>query len=166
MNDAQFYIKAALYSQLLSAVVFIGVLVYIWSKYILPVVMAAQARSNEQIAEAERHRDEAHAAITTLRNEIESARRDANLIAERAETHAAHERDATLAEATAAGERQVRDAGGELERARDVARQHLREALVAGALRIARSEAPERLGASGERKLIDAGVGALEASHG
>jgi F0F1-type ATP synthase membrane subunit b/b' len=166
MKDAHLYLKIALYSQVVSAIVFMGVLVYIWVRWILPVVMAAQERSNKQIAEAERHRDEARAALTALHDEIESARRDAGLIGERAEVHARHEREATLAEATAAGERQIRDAQGELERARGVARQRLRDAMIAGALQIARTEAPERLGAAGERRLVDAMVGSLESSRG
>lgn len=166
MSDAQLYLKIALYSQVISAVVFIAVLVWMWFKWILPVIMAAQDRSNKQIAEAERHRDEARQALTALHTDIESARRDAGLISERAEVHAQHERDAVIAEATAAGERQVRDAGGELERARAVARQRLRDSLVAAALQIARSEAPERLGAAGERRLVDAVIGTLETSRG
>ncbi len=166
MSDAQLYLKLALYSQIVSAVVFMGVLVFIWMRWILPVVMAAQERSNKQIAEAERHRDEARAALTTLHEEIDSARRDAGLIVERAEVHGRHEREAALSEATAAGERQMRDAEGELDRARSVAEQRLRDAMIAGALQIARAEAPERLGAAGERRLVDAMVGSLETSRG
>ena len=166
MSDAQLYLKIALYSQVVSAIVFIAVLVYIWNRWILPVVMAAQERSNKQIAEAERHRDEARDALTTLRDEIESAQRDAGLIGERAEVHGQHEREAALAEATTAGERQMRDAAMELDRARAAGRQHLRDAMIAGALQIARTEAPERLGAAGERRLVDAAVGSLETSRG
>ena len=97
MSDAQLYVKIALYSQIVSAIVFIAVLIYMWLRWILPVVMSAQERSNKQIAEAERHRDEARDALTTLRGEIDGARRDAGLIVERAEVHARHEREATLA---------------------------------------------------------------------
>jgi F0F1-type ATP synthase membrane subunit b/b' len=166
MSDAQLYLKIALYSQVLSAIVFIAVLIWMWFKWILPVIMAAQERSNKQIAEAERHRDEAREALTALQSDIEGAQRDAGLISERADVHAQHERDATLAEVTAAGERQVRDAEGELARARAVARQRLRDSLVAHALQIARREAPERLGAAGERHLVDAVIGSLETSRG
>ena len=37
-----------------------------WFRWLLPVFMAAQERSNKQIAEAERHRDEVKAALETL----------------------------------------------------------------------------------------------------
>lgn len=166
MSDAHLYLKIALYSQVISAIVFIAVLVWMWVRWILPVVMSAQDRSNKQIAEAVRHRDEAHDALAALHGEIESARRDAGLIVERAEVHGQHERESALAEATAAGERQMREAAGELERAREAARHRLRDELVAGALRIARAEAPQRLGPAGERRLVDAVVGSLESSHG
>lgn len=166
MTDAQLYLRIALYSQVVSAAVFIGVLIWMWFKWILPVIMTAQERSNRQIAEAERHRDESRDALAALHTDIESAQRDAGLIAERASAHAQHEREATVAEATAAGERQLRDSRGELERAREVARRRLRDSLIAGALHVARSEAPARLGAAGERRLVDAVIGSLESSHG
>lgn len=166
MSETQFYVRLALYSQVVSAVVFIVVLVWMWFKWIVPVIMSAQARTNQQIAEAERHRDEAKVALTVLHEEMEGARRDAGLIVDRAQTHARHEREAALAEATAAGERHVREAQGELDRARAAARQRLRDDLVANALQIARDEAPARLGAAGERRLIDAAIGSIEASHG
>lgn len=166
MSDAQLYLRIALYSQIVSAIVFIAVLVWMWFRWIVPVVMSAQDRSNKQIAEAERHRDEARDALAALRDAIESARRDAGLIVERAELHGQHEREAALAEATAAGERQMREAQGEFERAREAARQRLRDDLVAGALQIARTEAPERLGPAGERRLLEAVVVSLESSHG
>ena len=63
MNDAQFYIKIAIWSQVVSSIIFLGVLAYMWFRWILPVVMAAQERSNRQIAEAERHRDEVKGAL-------------------------------------------------------------------------------------------------------
>ena len=72
MNDL--YISIAIWSQVISSVVFLAALVYMWSRWILPVVMTAQDRSNRQIAEAERHRDEAKAALQTLREDIEGAR--------------------------------------------------------------------------------------------
>ena len=70
MNDARLYLKIALFSQVISSVVFIGVLVFMWFRWILPVVMAAQKRSNRRIAEAERHRDEVKGALEALRDEI------------------------------------------------------------------------------------------------
>ncbi|MFY9711480.1 MAG: hypothetical protein WAK88_15045, partial [Candidatus Cybelea sp.] len=92
MSDSQLYIQIAVWSQAASSIVFIAVLVYMWTRFIEPVLMAAQERSNRQIAEAERHRDEVKGALTALHEEIRSAGRDAELIAQRAGLHAERER--------------------------------------------------------------------------
>ena len=63
MNGEQLYLQIAVWSQILSSVVFIAVLVFMWVRWIMPVVMAAQERSNRQIADAERHRDELKGAL-------------------------------------------------------------------------------------------------------
>ena len=90
MNSAQLYLNIAIWSQVISSIVFIAALVLMWVRFIMPVVLAAQERSNRQIADAERHRDEVKGALDVLRAEIESARHDAGLIEERAGVRAAH----------------------------------------------------------------------------
>jgi F0F1-type ATP synthase membrane subunit b/b' len=162
MNDLQFYIKIAIWSQVVSSVVFLGVLAYIWSRWILPVVMAAQARSNQQIAQAERHRDEAKAALQTLSEEIEGARRDAKLIEQRVSERTDHERETLLQETTEAGDRALAEAGRELERARAAASQRLRDDLLESALRLARQEAAQRVDAALDARLVDRFAGSLE----
>jgi F-type H+-transporting ATPase subunit delta len=123
MNEAQLYLNIAIWSQVLSSIVFIGVLVFVWYRWLLPLLMAAQDRSNRQIAEAERHRDEAKAALQTLREDIEGAHHDAKLIEQRVNDRSDHERQALLQETAEAGERALAEAGRELERARAAARQ-------------------------------------------
>lgn len=162
MNDPKLYIQIALWSQVVAAIVFIAVLVYMWFRWIQPVVMAAQERSNRQIAEAERHRDEVKGALETLRGEIETARHDAKLIEERAGARAQHEREAVLREATEAGERAIADAGRELERARAAARQRLRDELVENALRIAREDAARQIGPALDARFIERFAGSLK----
>jgi F0F1-type ATP synthase membrane subunit b/b' len=162
MSGGQLYIQIAVWSQVLSSVVFIGALVYMWFKWLLPVFLAAQERSNRQIAEAERHRDEVKAALEALNVEIESARHDAELIRQRANDHAEHERRATLAETKDAGERALQNAHQELDRARAAARRRLRAELLEGALRLARQDAARRVGAALDSRLIDRFVGSLE----
>jgi F0F1-type ATP synthase membrane subunit b/b' len=166
MSEAQLYIKIAVWSQVVSSIFFIAVLAFVWYRWMLPVLLAAQSRSNRQIAEAERHRDEVRGALTALREEIESARHDAGLIVARADVHARHEREAALKETTESGERTLHDAQGELGRARAAARQRLRDELVAGALKLARGDAVARVGPGIERRLIDGLVGSLERSGG
>jgi F0F1-type ATP synthase membrane subunit b/b' len=162
MSDSQLYLNIAIWSQVISSIVFIGALVFMWFRWLMPLFMAAQDRSNRQIAEAERHRDEAKAALETLREEIEGARHDAKLIEERVNERVDHERAALLQETTEAGERALAEAGRELEWARAAARQRLRDQLLEGALRLARQEATQRVDAALDARLVDSFAGSLE----
>jgi F0F1-type ATP synthase membrane subunit b/b' len=166
MSEAQLYFRIAVWSQVVSSVVFIAALVFMWFRWLLPVFLSAQVRSNEQIAEAERHRDEVKAALETLRAQIDSAHHDADLIVQRASEHAEHERLATLEECKDAGERALRDAGKEIDRARAAAQRRLRDDLVARALRVAREDAAERVGPGADQRLIEGFVGSLERVRG
>ena len=162
MSDAQLYLHIALWSQVISSIIFIGVLVFMWFRWIMPVVLAAQERSNRQIADAERHRDEVKGALETLRAEIETAHHDAQLIAERASSRAAHDRELLLKETTEAGERALGDAGRELERALAAARQRLRDEILARALDLANDEAKARVGPELDARFIESFAGSLE----
>ena len=162
MNDPQFYLRLALLSQVISSIVFIAVLLYMWFRWIVPVVMAAQERSNQQIAEAERHRDEVKGALETLRSEIDTAHHDAKLIEQRAGARAQHEREALVQEAREAGERAVADAALELDRARAAARARLRDDLLESALRIAREDARGRVGPATDARFVERLTGSLE----
>lgn len=164
MTPARLYFEIAVWSQVLSSIVFIGVLVFMWFKWLLPLFMAAQARSNRQIAEAERHRDDVKAALEALRAEIETANQDASLIVERAKARAEHERRAMLDEAAAAGERSLENAGRELERARASARRRLRDELFEKALSLARGDATQRVGRALDTRLISEVADSLEQS--
>ncbi len=162
MSDSQFYFEVAVWSQVVSSMVFIAVLVYIWKRFVMPVLLAAQERSNRVIAEAERHRDEVKGALTALHEAIESARRDAELIESRAGDHAEHERLTVLREAGEAGERAVAEAGRELDRARAAARQQLRDEILQRALALARDEASQRIGPGVDARFVDRFTLALE----
>jgi len=162
------YEQLAIWSQVISALLFMAAMVAIWIKWILPAVLAGQAAHNEQVAQAERHRDEAKAAVEALRREIDGARRDAELIRERATHQAELETEAAIAEARAAGERSLRNAAGELARARAEARERLRGELIEKALTSAQTEATSRMNAVTNTGLIDRLVATLEqgAHHG
>ena len=161
MNQTQLYLDIAIWSQAISSVVFIGALVYMWFRWLMPVFLAAQERSNRQIAEAERHRDEVKGALEALREEIGTARHDAELIEQRAADQAEHERQAALAEATDAGERALHNAQGELNRARVAAQARLRDELLEQALRLARDDAAKRINAAVSGRLIDRFIAGL-----
>lgn len=160
--NGDLYVQIAIWSQVASAIFFVAVMAYIWTRFLQPMVLAAQERSNAQILEAERHRDEAKEALDALRGEIESARRDAQLIRGRAEHHAERERDATLAAVREEGERSLRNAEGELARARDAARTRLRAEIAYGALAAARDEAQRRVDAAANARLIEHFLRTLE----
>jgi F-type H+-transporting ATPase subunit b len=166
VNASQLYLQIAIWSQVVSSIVFIAALVFVWSRWLLPVFLSAQERSNRQIAEAERHRDEVKAALATLRAEIETARHDAELILQRATEHAEHERESLLNENTDAGERALQNAAKEIDRARATAWQRLRDELVVRALRLAREDASRRVGPAVDERLIDTFVGSLERARG
>jgi F-type H+-transporting ATPase subunit b len=155
------YQAIAQWSQITSSLLFLGVLVWLWIRYIQPAVLAAQATQNARIAEAERHRDEAKAALDGLQREIEAAQRDALAIKERVTALMSGEREALLREAVEAGERALRDAQAELSRARAAAREQLRDELVEKALAAARTIALRRVDAGANRKLVDSFVGSL-----
>src|SRR5580692_5731504 len=110
MNQDSFYIQIAVWSQVVASALFLCVLAWLWFKFIQPAILAAQERYNKQIAEAERHRDEAKATLDLLQSDIDGAAQDAELIKQRAEAEAVREHDAIVAETRDAGERSLRNA--------------------------------------------------------
>ena len=159
---AQTYVQIALWSQVAASVLFIGVLGWLWRRYLQPAVMAAQERQNKQIAEAERHRDEAKATLDLLRTQMVGAEHDAEAIKQRANAQAKREYDAAVAEAKEAGERALTNAQGELQRARSSAREQLRREILDRALLQARQDAERRVDASTNARLVDDFLVSLE----
>jgi len=138
----------------------------LWVKYIQPAILAAQDRHNKQIAEAERHRDEAKAALDLLHGEIDGAGHDAHLIVERAGEQAERETVTTLQQAREAGERSLRNAGLEFDRAMTSATERLRDELAGKALDRARDLAAARIDAAENSALVDRFIGSLERTRG
>jgi F-type H+-transporting ATPase subunit b len=153
------YDLIAFWSQIAGFVFFVVFLIWATRQWITPAITAAQKASNERITQAERHRDEMKAALELLRHEIEGAQRDAQAIVAMAKERAEHERVAIVAEAHDGGERMLRNAEGELERARGAAREHLREELAAKALDIARVSASQRIDAAVNAQLLEEFLG-------
>lgn len=156
------YEAIAVYSQVVGAVFFAAAMIFIWVKFIQPAVTAAQEANNRLIAEAERHRDEAKAALDALQGEIAAAERDAKAIKTRAGALAQSEIQKAAAEAREMGERAVRNAQGELARSRAAARQRMREQMLESALEQARAEAARRISAPVDARLIESFVESLE----
>ncbi len=157
-----FYEALAFWSQIVSFFLFAGIFVWAWMKFFVPAIGAAQKASNERIAAAERHRDEMQAALAVLRQQIEGAKRDADALRDRAAELAKHETQKTLAEAASAGERAVRNAEGELARARAAAQTRFRDRLAERALELAKQQAQSRVDASTNAKLVGDFVASLD----
>lgn len=160
------YEAIAEWSQVVSALLFLGALIWLWFKFMQPAVLAAQAAQNARIAEAERHRDEANAALEGLRRDIDAAQHDAAAIVERVRSLMAAERDRALREARDAGERALDDAKGELNRARAAAAAQLRDEFIDKALAKARETAQRRVDAAAENTLLRSFVSTIEGSRG
>ena len=156
------YEAIAKWSQVVGSALFVAAVVWVWIKYIQPAVLRAQSAANAQIAEAERRRDAAKAALGTLQADIEVARSDAAGIKERVAAEAQAERDAALREARESGERAVRNAQKELERSRAAARAALRGEMIERALRLARERAAARVDDAFNAELAESFVKSLE----
>ena len=160
MNGA-FYAQLAIWSDILSAVIFLAVLVWLWVKYLTPASMASRDRKNAELLEAERKRDAAKAEVEAARRELEVAGSDAAAIRARAERDAIRARERIVSDAAVEGDRVVRNAEGELGRGRLAARERLRDELLARALEIAR-ESAKKLGAGPDRRLVGEVIDSLE----
>ncbi|HEV3089246.1 MAG TPA: ATP synthase F0 subunit B [Candidatus Elarobacter sp.] len=152
--DTNFFEQVALWSQVAGSVAFLVVLILMFRKYLIPAVVANQQARNAEIAEAEARRARTQAEAAKARADIESAERDALEIRSRVEALAKRTAAEILAEAKAEGERVVRNAEGELERARYAARDRLRIELIEKALAKAREEAPARVTDDLNEKLV------------
>ena len=152
----------AIWSRIISTVVFFAVLYWIFVTYLKPALNGAQAARNERIAGAERRREAALARAEVARRELASADADIIGIVGRAEEQARHERTKLLAEAEEIGKRLVHNAEGELERARYAARRQIQTELIEKALDKAQRDAEGKVDASFNAQLVDTFVGQLE----
>jgi F-type H+-transporting ATPase subunit b len=160
VTDA-FYDALATWSQVVGSIAFIIVLVWLFVRFVVPAVAASQERKNAELAEAERRRDAAGEAVEAARREVETASGEAAAILQRVDGDVVRERELILREARAEGERVMRNAEGELGRARMAARDRVRAELVAQALRIAR-EAAAGVGSADNDRIVAGIVNQIE----
>jgi F-type H+-transporting ATPase subunit b len=160
VTDA-FYDALATWSQVVGSIAFIIVLVWLFVRFVVPAVAASQERKNAELAEAERRRDAAGETVEAARREVETASGEATAILQRVDGDVVRERELILREARDDGERVVRNADGELGRARMAARDRLRTELVAQALRIAR-EAAAGVGSADNDRIVAGIVNQIE----
>ena len=160
-SGTAFFEQVALWSEVAGAAAFLLVVIVMFRKFLVPAVVANQQARNAELAEAESRRARMQAEAANARAEVEMAERDAVEIRSRIATIAAHDRDRQLAEAKADGERVVRNAEGELERARFAARDRLRVEFIEKALAKARADAPARVDDATNQKLVETTVADL-----
>jgi len=159
------YEKIALWSQVVSSVLFAVIVLRLFTTYLLPAIARAQARKNREIEQAERERDEARADVRRAEAEVVSARADAERIAVDAKMYAQRERDRIVRESQESAALAVRNAEGELARSRAGASAEVRTRLVARALEIARASARGTIDEATDARLI-AGVAPASTNGG
>lgn len=150
----QVYQNVAVWSQVLGALAFLVVLVYIFQKFIAPAVLAAQASKNAELADAEARRDTMKAEIDVAARDLSAADADAAAIRTRAAHQAGIDAQKTLADAQSDAQRVIRNAEGELDRARLAASDDVRTRLLERALEIARRSAATTIDAAKNRGLV------------
>jgi F0F1-type ATP synthase membrane subunit b/b' len=144
----------AMWSQIGGAVIFLICAVLIWRRYVAPAIKSYQESKNAELAEGERHREHMRADVEAANAEIARAGEDAREIHARIEIITTRERERALHEAQAEAERIVRNAEGELERARLAARDRLRIEFIEKALVAARARAPQRVDDAVNHRLV------------
>ena len=155
------YELIAVWSQVVCFVAFAAFAVWIWQKAVTPAVAKAQEAQNQRLTELEARLAKMEAEREEARAAAARAKEEAQLIVGRVGDLVAREREKYLAEIRSEGERELRSAEGELERALHAARERLREETLAGALAIARERAIASVDAQTERALRDRFVAAL-----
>jgi F0F1-type ATP synthase membrane subunit b/b' len=153
-------------SQIVGAVVFIVAIIWIWNKFIAPGVRAYQQAKNAELAEAEARRDQMRADVEAARAEIATADDDCREIRARIDLAIERDKRKTVEDAKHEAERIVRNAEGELERARLAARDRLRIEFIEKALAKARVDAAARVTPAADHALVEATVNDLSRGRG
>jgi F0F1-type ATP synthase membrane subunit b/b' len=142
-------------SQIVGAIVFLIAIVLIWNKWIAPGVKAYQQAKNAELAEAEARRTQMRQDVEAARAEIARADDDCREIRARIDTVIDRDKRKTIEDAQHEAERIVRNAEGELERARLAARDRLRIEFIEKALAKARADAAARVTPATDRALVE-----------
>ena len=156
------YGEIARWSVVASSIAFAIVLIWGFRKLGVPAIAASNEAKNQEIVQAEARLSQMKAQAEQLKGSLASADSDATAIRARAEEQAQREREAALAEAQAAGERALRNAEGELDRARVSAREQLREELLSKALQSARTQAVQKSDRAVNQQLVERFIDSIE----
>ncbi|MBV8074170.1 MAG: ATP synthase F0 subunit B [Candidatus Eremiobacteraeota bacterium] len=158
------YEKIALWSEVLGAIAFFVVTIWLWRRYITPAVIAATQRKNAELRDEERKRDEARDQVEVARAGLEEAKAQVTSILERARLDGQRERDRILAEARIDAERIVHNANGELGRGRVAAREQFRDDLLRRALEIVNERARKEIDSETNYKVVQRALDSLDST--
>ena len=148
----------AVWSQIAGAAIFVILLVWLYNKFMAPAIATYTANKNAEIREQEQRRERMRGDVGEAKAELGRADDDVREIRARREIAQAREHEAAIAAARAEADRIVRNAEGELERARLAARDRLRIEFIEKALRQARAEAQARVDDATNLRLVEATV--------
>jgi F0F1-type ATP synthase membrane subunit b/b' len=159
------YEAIAIWSRIIGTAVVLWMLYYGFVKYLVPAIGHAQEAKNAEIAQAEERRDVARTDVDKAITELAEAGRDAEAIRQRVSDEANRDREKAITEAREAGERAMHNASGELDRARQSARDRLRVELIEKALKQARDDASARIDTAKNAEIVSRFVGSLEGNQ-
>jgi F0F1-type ATP synthase membrane subunit b/b' len=160
------YDLIAQWSEIIGGIAFVIVAVWLFRKFALPAVRSGEIARNADLVNAEQRRDDLRAEVEAATAERDTALRDAQAIAVRAQADAQRLADAIVADARREGTRLVQNAEGELERARIAARDQLRIEFIEKALLRAREIAGTRVTEAIDTRLVEKTVDDLSAGKG
>ena len=149
------YDVIAQWSEIIGALAFVAVAVWLFRKYALPAVRAGEVARNADLVNAERRRDDLRTEVERAKAERETALRDAEGIAVRAQSDAQREYDTIVNDGRREGTRLLTSAEGELERGRIGARDQLRIEFIEKALLRARDLASTRMNDATDARLVN-----------
>jgi F0F1-type ATP synthase membrane subunit b/b' len=160
------YDLIAQWSEIIGGIAFVIVAVWLFRKFALPAVRSGEIARNADLVNAERRRDDLRAEVEAATAERDTALREAQAIALRAQADAQRLADTIVTDARREGTRLIQNAQGELERARIAARDQLRIEFIEKALLRARELAGTRVTDSIDARLVTKTVDDLSAGKG
>lgn len=146
-------------------VIFVVALVWMWRRYGVGLLSAAQEAQNKIVSDAEAARADAEAKVAAAQASLDGAQGDANRMVEFGSLQALRLVADERAEAEEHAKRIIAHAGGELDRERYRVRRELLEETVEKAHEQARRIVATELDAARQRSLVDGLMTDLERAH-
>jgi F-type H+-transporting ATPase subunit b len=156
------YDAIALWSQVIAAVVFAGLIVYGFMRLLTPSIARMTATKNDEIRENEKRRNDAVERVAAARAEIAEAATDGARIKEHIERDARREAAIIVATAHSEAQRLVRNAHADYERSRVASRDRLRIEMIDKALAVARKTVLGRIDEKAEATLVSRFIDELQ----